>query len=135
MTTHSETTPRTPSGWYSLDTLLIALDNSHVTFIKDTPPCDRDHNTHASIYSEAAAMLRDLRARCEAAEKDALRYRWLRENSTRMSEPLVVYGQEHLGPVNDEHQCVFQFRAPLIPDFCANPDAAIDAAARPNAKE
>lgn len=70
---------RTPSGWYTAATLLPSLDRKHAQFIKDAPPGDRDPQAHASVYSEAAAMIRMLiageSATREPTDPDARRFR------------------------------------------------------------
>ena len=77
-------------------------------------------STLAVEKAEQAAAIRALQARCEAAEKDAERYRWVREYdngsgvSCGISEEVADKGWERVGWLYEDEL-----------------DAAIDAAIRP----
>ena len=76
----------------------------------------------AAMTAEYDAKLGDIRL-------DAERWRWVRENGTRMCEP--TYRRGHPEPSGDV-LASFTFILPSHPAFHANPEAAIDAARTPS---
>ena len=76
-----------------------------------------------------AATVAEYEAKRSLLEADAERWRWVRENGTRMCEP--TYRRGHPEPSGDV-LASFTFMLPSHPAFHANPEAAIDAA-RPQA--
>ena len=71
-----------------------------------------------------AATKAEYEAKLAALRLDAARWRWVRENGTRMCEP--TYRRGHPEPSGDV-LASFTFMLPSHPAFHANPEAAIDA--------
>lgn len=68
-------------------------------------------------HSEAAQMIRELLP-------DVKRYRWMKDNATRVCEPL--YNAKTGELVANEVRAIWSFHAKDRPAFYADPDAAID---------
>lgn len=74
-------------------------------------------DSHTDLLGELGPQIDALRARCEAAEKDAARYRWLREPATSKVHGAVT-----------TRLLLFAFHTIPVKHTTAQLDAAIDAA-------